>query len=52
RLAEAGEKAPEVGIKIAADVLRALRDRVRGVYVMSPGGGVKSALAVLDGFIS
>ncbi len=52
RLAEAGDKAPEVGIKIAADVLRAVRHRVSGAYVMSPGGGVKSALAVLDGFIS
>ncbi len=52
RLAEAGDKAPEVGIKIAVDVLREVRGRVRGAYVMSPGGGVKSALAVLDGFIS
>jgi homocysteine S-methyltransferase len=51
QLAKAGDKAGEVGIKIAIDALDALRDKVRGVYVMSPGGGMKSALAVLEKFL-
>jgi len=51
QLAKAGDKAGEVGIKIAIDALDAMRDKVRGVYVMSPGGGMKSALAVLEKFL-
>lgn len=51
QLSAAGDKAAEVGMRIAGEALSAMRHRVQGVYVMSPGGGVKSALAVLEKFL-
>lgn len=47
RLADAGEQAAELGMKLAGEALAAVRGDVQGVYVMSPGGGVKAALGVL-----
>jgi methionine synthase I (cobalamin-dependent)/5,10-methylenetetrahydrofolate reductase len=51
RLSAAGDKAAEVGMAVAVDALNAMRGRVKGVYVMSPGGGVKAALTVLEKFL-
>jgi methionine synthase / methylenetetrahydrofolate reductase(NADPH) len=43
-----GPTAVAAGVRIAADALRAVRDRVAGVYFMPPFGRVESALEVLD----
>lgn len=51
RLEKAGDDAAKEGIVIAAEALETTHKYVRGVYVMSPAGGVKSALAVLEGFL-
>jgi len=51
QLADAGEQAAQVGMKLAGEALNSLRGGVQGVYVMSPAGGIKSALAVLENFL-
>ena len=43
-----GIEAREEGIKIAAEALLSVRDRVQGVYLMPPFGRVESALEVLQ----
>jgi homocysteine S-methyltransferase len=51
RLESAGDKSAEEGIKIAGEALRETRDIVQGAYVMSPRGGVKPAIAVLEEYL-
>jgi homocysteine S-methyltransferase len=52
RLEKAGEDAAKVGIEIACEALELTSKYVQGVYVMSPAGGVKSALAVLKDYLN
>jgi methionine synthase I (cobalamin-dependent) len=49
RLAAPGAEARKEGIKIAREMLFAVRDRVQGVYLMPPFGKYELALEVLDG---
>ena len=49
RLAPAGPEARKEGIRIAREMLFAVRDRVQGVYLMPPFGKYELALEVLDG---
>lgn len=51
QMADAGEKGAELGVRLAVEALDHMRDMVQGVYVMSPAGGVKSALAVLEKYL-
>src|SRR5437762_126914 len=44
-----GEAARREGVKIARDMLFAVRDRVQGAYLMPPLGRYELALEVLDG---
>jgi homocysteine S-methyltransferase len=44
-----GEAARKEGVKIARDMLFAVRDRVQGAYLMPPLGRYELALEVLDG---
>ena len=52
RLEKAGDGAAKEGIEMAVEALELTRKYVQGVYVMSPAGGVKSSLTVLDGYLS
>jgi len=51
RMEAAGENARDEGIRIAGESLAATKDYVQGAYVMSPGGGIKPALKVLEGYL-
>jgi homocysteine S-methyltransferase len=44
-----GEAARKEGVKIAREMLFAVRDRVQGAYLMPPLGRYELALEVLDG---
>ena len=45
----AGPEARKEGVKIAREMLFAVRDRVQGAYLMPPLGKYELALQVLDG---
>ena len=53
RMRRADQKGPDAaraeGIAIAREVVDAVRTRVRGVHLSTPGGDVESAIAVLEG---
>jgi homocysteine S-methyltransferase len=49
RKAPGGEPSRKEGVKIARDMLFAVRDRVQGAYLMPPLGRYELALEVLDG---
>lgn len=49
RKAPAGAEARKEGLRIARDMLFAVRDRVQGAYLMPPLGKYELALEVLDG---
>ena len=53
RMRQADQKGPDAaraaGIAIAREVVDAVRARVRGVHLSTPGGDVESAIAVLEG---
>ena len=49
RRVQGGEAARKEGVKIAREMLFAVRDRVQGAYLMPPLGRYELALEVLDG---
>jgi homocysteine S-methyltransferase len=49
RKVPAGAEARREGVKIAREMLFAVRDRVQGAYLMPPLGKYELALEVLDG---
>lgn len=49
RKAQGGAEARKEGVKIARELLFAVRDRVQGAYLMPPLGRYELALEVLDG---
>jgi homocysteine S-methyltransferase len=49
--AGSGAEARREGVKIAREMLQAVRKRVAGAYVMPPLGRYEMALEVLDGLI-
>jgi len=49
RKAPGGEAARQEGVKIAREMLFAVRDRVQGAYLMPPLGRYELALQVLEG---
>jgi homocysteine S-methyltransferase len=49
RKAAPGVEARKEGVRIAREMLFALRDRVQGAYLMPPLGKYELALEVLDG---
>jgi methionine synthase I (cobalamin-dependent)/5,10-methylenetetrahydrofolate reductase len=49
RKAAAGAEARKEGVRIAREMLFALRDRIQGAYLMPPLGKYELALEVLDG---
>jgi homocysteine S-methyltransferase len=49
RRATPGAEARKEGVRIARDMLFAVRDRVQGAYLMPPLGKYELALEVLDG---
>jgi len=51
RIADAGDNASQVGTEIASESLRDSADIVQGAYVMSPAGGIKSAIEVLQDYL-
>jgi len=51
KAAGSGPEARREGVRIAREMLAAVRDRVAGAYVMPPLGRYEMALEVLDGFI-
>lgn len=50
RKAPGGAEARKEGVRIAREMLFALKDRVQGAYLMPPLGRYELALEVLDGF--
>ena len=51
RLAGTGPDARKEGVKIAREMLEAVRHRVAGAYVMPPFERFELALEVIDGFV-
>jgi homocysteine S-methyltransferase len=49
RHVQGGEAARKEGVRIAREMLFAVRDRVQGAYLMPPLGRYELALEVLDG---
>ena len=49
RIERAGEKAPEEGVRIAVELLNALRGTVQGAYLMPPFGRYDLAAEVIEG---
>jgi homocysteine S-methyltransferase len=49
--AGSGPDARREGVRIAREMLAAVRDRVAGAYVMPPLGRYEMALEVIDGLI-
>jgi hypothetical protein len=49
RRAAPGAEARKEGVRIAREMLFAVRDRVQGAYLMPPLGKYELALEVLDG---
>jgi 5,10-methylenetetrahydrofolate reductase len=48
RMAAAGDNGRAEGLAIATEALRAVKDRVQGVYFMPPFGRVEAALEILE----
>jgi len=48
RMAKAGNDGQAEGIRIAVEALRAVKDKVQGVYLMPPFGRVEMALEILE----
>jgi methionine synthase / methylenetetrahydrofolate reductase(NADPH) len=48
RIERAGEQAPQEGVRLAAELLRALRGIVQGVYLMPPFGHYEIGAEILD----
>jgi homocysteine S-methyltransferase len=51
RLAGSGPEGRKEGVKIAREMLAAVRHRVAGAYVMPPFERFELALEVIDGFV-
>ncbi|NUQ77952.1 MAG: bifunctional homocysteine S-methyltransferase/methylenetetrahydrofolate reductase [Polyangiaceae bacterium] len=51
KAAGSGPEARREGVKIAREMLQAVRGRVAGAYVMPPLGRYEMALEVIDGFV-
>ncbi len=51
RKAGQGSKGRKEGVKIAREMLSAVKDRVQGAYIMPPFGRYKLALEVIDGIV-
>jgi homocysteine S-methyltransferase len=49
RIERAGERAPEEGVRIAIELLRALRGTVQGAYIMPPFGRYDLAAEIIEG---
>ena len=49
RKAGSGDRGRDEGVKIAREMLSAIKDRVAGAYVMPPFGRYELALDVIDG---
>jgi methionine synthase / methylenetetrahydrofolate reductase(NADPH) len=49
RLEKAGEKAPQVGIEIALELIDQFRDWASGIYLMPAFGRYEIAAQVIDG---
>lgn len=49
RKAGSGQAAREEGVRIAIEIARAFRHRVRGIYIMPPFNHLESALAIVEG---
>ena len=49
RRAPAGDEARKEGVRIAREMLFAVKERVQGAYLMPPLGRYELALEVLDG---
>ena len=51
RKAGSGKSGRAEGVRIARDMLAAVKDRVQGAYIMPPFGRYKLALEVIDGLV-
>ncbi|MCX7808801.1 MAG: methylenetetrahydrofolate reductase, partial [Deltaproteobacteria bacterium] len=51
RKAGSGEAARKEGVRIAREMLDAVKSRVHGVYIMPPLGRYELALQVIDGIV-
>ncbi len=49
RIERAGQRAPEEGVRMAIELLRALRGMVQGAYLMPPFGRYDLAAEIIDG---
>ncbi len=49
RIERAGERAPEEGVRMAVELLRAVRGTVQGVYIMPPFGRYDLAAEIIEG---
>ena len=51
RIRDAGDKAPEVGITIARELIEAARSRIAGVYFIPPFGRYETVAQVVKGLV-
>ena len=51
KAAGSGPEARREGVRIAREMLAAVRDKVAGAYIMPPLGRYEMALEVIDGFV-
>jgi homocysteine S-methyltransferase len=51
KAAGSGKPARDEGVKIAREMLMAVRHRVAGAYIMPPLGRYEMALEVMDGIV-
>lgn len=48
RLEDAGDNAPQEGVKIAQELVRAVKDKVQGAYIIPASGRYQQAAEVID----
>ena len=52
RLEDAGDDAPQEGVRIAIELIREMRDRVQGAYIIPSSGRYSLAADVIDAIVS